>query len=114
MKIDSYRFGEVVIDRKGYISDVIISPKHIQEEWWRKGGHHFVSLEDVKGLVQEKPEVLIIGTGRSQGMKIAPEARRYLEEQGIEFIAQATQEACESYNQLCQCCKVIAALHLTC
>ena len=113
MKINSYRFGEVVINGKSYTSDLIIFPQRVKSNWWRKEGHR-IFVEDIEEAIREKPDVLIVGTGESGLVKIAPEVREHLEKEGITLIAQATKEACETYNQLCQSCKAIAALHLTC
>jgi len=113
MKIDSYRFGEITIDGKNYTSDVIIFPQRVKDDWWRKRGHE-VCLEDIKEVIQEKPEVFIIGIGKYEEVEVLPETQRYLREQGIELIAQATDKAYQTYNQLCSSKKVIAAFHLTC
>jgi len=39
MHIDSYQFGEVVIDGVRYTSDCIILGGDVQADWWRKQGH---------------------------------------------------------------------------
>jgi hypothetical protein len=81
VRIDSYRFGEIIADGKTYT---------------------------------EKPEVLVIGTGNEGRVEVLPETKRYLEEQGIELIAQVTGEACQIYNRLHSSNKAVAALHITC
>ena len=113
MKIDSYTFGEVVINGRKYTSDVIIFPNRVKSGWGKKRGHQ-VSPEDIEEVIKEKPEVLVVGKGDSGLMEVLPQTKRYLEEQGIELIALTTSEACEIYNQLCATQKVVAALHLTC
>ncbi len=111
--IDSYQFGEIAVDGKRYISDVIILPSRVKSGWWRKKGHQ-VSPEDLAEVMAEKPEVLVVGTGSSGLMLVLPETYRYLEAQDIEIIAQPTDEACQTYNQLCGSRRAVAALHLTC
>ena len=113
MKIDSFRPGEITIEGKRYNSDVIVFPHHVKSDWWRKSGHQ-VYPEDIEEVVQEKPEILVVGTGEDEMMKVLPETKRHLGEQGIELITQATGEACQTYNQLCSSRKVIGAFHLTC
>lgn len=113
MKIDSYRSGEITIGGKKYNSDVIVFPHHVKSDWWRKEGHQ-VRPEDVEEVIREKPEILVVGTGVEEGMKVSPETKRYLAEQGVELIAQATDKAWQTYNQLCSSRKVIGAFHLTC
>ena len=112
-RIDSYQFGKIVAGGKTYTSDVIIFPHHVQSDWWRKRGHQ-VSPEDIEAIVEEKPEVLVIGTGNEGLVEVLPETKRYLEKQGIELIAQVTDEACQTYNRLRSSNKAVAALHLTC
>ena len=111
--IDSYDFGRIVINGKRYNSDLIVFPDKVRDGWWRKEGHR-LHVEDLKDVLESKPEVLVVGTGYSGLMRIPLETRRCVESEGIEFIAQKTAEACESFNRLVKSRKVVAALHLTC
>ncbi len=111
--IDSYDFGRIVINGKRYNSDLIVFSDKVREGWWRKEGHR-LHVEDLKDVLEAKPEVLVVGTGYSGLMRVPPETRGYVESEGIEFIAQKTAEACETFNRLVKSRKVVAALHLTC
>ena len=111
--IDSYHFGEIVINGRKYSSDVIIFPDRVQGNWWRRKGHE-LNLEDITGVLAESPEVLIIGTGASGVMKVPPEVRQEIAARGIKLMVALTSEAGETYNQLCRSQKAVAALHLTC
>jgi hypothetical protein len=111
--IESYDFGRIVIDGRKFGSDVIIFPDRIDGNWWRKEGHT-LSVDDVKEIVEAKPEVLVVGTGYSGLMKINPETENYLKSSGIELIAGRTDKACTTYNELFKSRRVVAALHLTC
>ena len=111
--IDSYDFGRIVINGKRYSSDLIVFSDTVRGGWWRKEGHR-LHVEDLKDVLEVKPEVLVVGTGYSGLMRVPPETRRYVESEGIEFIAQKTAEACETFNRLVKSRKVVAALHLTC
>ena len=111
--IESYEFGRIVIGGKGYNTDVIIYPDHVEDNWWREEGHS-LSPVDLWTVVQAKPKVLVVGTGRSGLMRVLPETEKYLREQGVRLIAERTTEAVRIYNQLCQSTRVVAALHLTC
>ena len=44
--IDSYHFGQIMINGENYSSDVIIFPDRVQGEWRRKKGHE-LGLEDI-------------------------------------------------------------------
>ncbi len=110
--IDSYDSGRIVIDGEDYTDLVVFSDK-IRDGWWRKEAHR-LGVEDLRDALEFKPEVLVVGTGYSGLMRISPETRRYVESEGIEFLALKTAEACEAFNRLAKSRKVVAALHLTC
>lgn len=112
--IESYDFGRIMLDGKRYSSDVIIFPDRVRDGWWRKEGHR-LHIEDLKEVVEAKPDVLVVGTGYSGLMKVPTEVKQRLEEKGIEVIVQPTRKACETFNQLIQSGrKAVAAFHLTC
>lgn len=111
--IDSYQFGEIVINGKKYSSDVIIFPDKVIDNRWRKKGHELCP-EDIPEVLREKPEVLIVGCGASGMMKVLPEVKKMAKNQGIELIAATTDKACDTYNRLCHSRRLVAVLHLTC
>jgi hypothetical protein len=114
MSIEDYRFGRVVIDGKSYTSDVIVFPDRVKDGWWRNEGHELCPA-DLREVVQGKPEVLVVGTGKSGLMRVLPKTEEYLEQQGIKLMVERTAEACQTFNRLCRSEeKVVAALHLTC
>jgi len=111
--IKSYDFGRIVINGRDFGSDVVIFPDRVKGNWWRKEGH-ILSVDDVKEIVDAKPEVLVVGTGYSGLMKIDPQTERYLKSSGIELIAAKTEKACKIFNELSKSRRVVAAFHLTC
>jgi len=111
--IESYDFGRIVINGRKFGSDLIIFPDRVDGNWWRKEGH-ILSVDDVKAIMDAKPEVLVVGTGYSGLMKIPPQTERYAKSSGIELIPAKTEKACKIYNELSKSRKVVAALHLTC
>jgi len=113
MKIDSYHFGEIVIEGKEYKNDVMIYGNRV-ESWWREQGHH-LQLKDLDWLLEQAPpEVLILGKGRYGLMTVPDDVIEALEERGIKVIVQNTKEACQTYNELVGSKRVAAAFHLTC
>ena len=111
--IELYDFGRIVIDGRKFGSDVVIFPDRIDGNWWRKEGH-MLSVDDVRQIVEAKPEVLVVGTGYSGLMKVHPETGQYLRSSGIELIAAKTEKACKTYNDLIKSRRVVAAPDLTC
>jgi len=104
----------MVIDGIPYTHDVIIHNNYVQSDWWRKRSHHLI-LADIPSLLFEKPDVLVVGTGKFGLMKIDKEVIRYCDKHGIELIWKDTSSAVDAYNDLQDSGKhFIAAFHLTC
>mgnify|MGYP001046035465 CR=1 FL=1 len=112
-RIESYRFGQIVVDGRRYTSDLIIFPDRVQPDWWREEGHS-LSQADIWEVFADPPEVLVIGLGAMGCMRVPEETLAALQKAGIEVMALPTQRACEAYNELAGSKKVVAALHLTC
>ena len=112
--IENYSFGQIIIDKKKYNSDLIIFKDYIFDSWWRKEGHN-LCIDDIKEIVNKKPDILIVGTGCFGLMKVPQELIEYLKSSGIrQVIVKKTGEACTEYNKLYKTNNVIAAFHLTC
>lgn len=111
--IESYNFGKIIINSEEYHSDIIIYKNSIDDKWWRKEGHN-LCIDDIKEIIDKKPDILIIGTGSFGLMKVPLELIKYLKSNKIEVIIKKTKEACDEYNTLHQKKNVVAAFHLTC
>ncbi len=111
--IESYAFGQMIINSHPYTSDLIIFPGKINDSWWRISGHK-VGLKDIEDVFEEEPEVLVIGTGYSGLMKVEEEVRNLAQSKGIELIIEKTEKAVQSFNELSPKKKAIGAFHLTC
>ncbi|MEW6192923.1 MAG: Mth938-like domain-containing protein [Bacillota bacterium] len=112
VRIEGYRFGEIVIDGKKYTSDVMIFPERVTS-WWRKKGHA-VEIEDLTAAVDTGPEIVIIGTGAYGAVRVSPEVEKFLSSRGVRLIVAPTGEACDQYNRLRAKHRLVAAVHLTC
>lgn len=111
--IESYSFGQMVIGGRAFTADLIVFPDKIKDSWWRKSGHR-LCLEDLKDVVQEDFEVLVVGTGFYGIMKVEEEVKNFALSKGIELVAEKTKEAVKSFNELAAKKKTIGAFHLTC
>lgn len=111
--IDSYRFGQVIVDGQPHSRDVIILPDRVVANWWRKEGHS-LHATDLNEVLAAKLDLLVVGQGAYGRMGVTAEAQQALEQAGIEWVAQPTKQACETYNQYRDQKSVAAALHLTC
>jgi hypothetical protein len=114
MNIDGYRFGRIDIDGRTYTSDVIVTPEHVLDSWWRCEGHR-LAVADLTDVLAARPDILVIGTGSLGRMTVLDETRRYLHAQGVEVREARTGEAVHEFNRLQQTHRrVVGALHLTC
>ncbi len=114
MKIESYKFGHITVDGQSFTNDVIIFNDKIIDSWWRKQGHK-LAYEDLDRALQEnKPDIVIIGTGKFGVMKVPEKVRQKLESQGYEVRIEKTDTAVDMFNNQVDRNKVGAALHLTC
>ncbi len=114
MKIKSYEFGRIEINSTVYTNDVIIFAEHVNSSWWRKEGH-YLQIEDIEEILKVKPDVIIIGTGKFDTMKVSNDVMKELESREIKAICINTDEACKRHNEMSGSGKkVVTALHLTC
>ena len=112
--IENYSFGQMLINGKKYNSDLIIFKDYICDSWWRKEGHN-LCIDDIKEIINKKPDVLIIGTGNFGLMKVPKELIENIKLSGIkQVIVKKTGDACNEYNKLCKKKIIVAAFHLTC
>ena len=112
-RIESYRFGHIVIDGQAHTNDVIILPGHVIGDWWRKEGHS-LHTEDLDAVFDAAPSTLVVGRGANGRMRVPSQTRQVLEDAGIEVVTAKTGQAVEEYNQRRKEGDVAAALHLTC
>ncbi len=114
VRIESYRFGELVVDGKKHKHDIMVYQGRVAD-WWRSEGHR-VEPDDLTWLLgqQPGPEVLVIGTGQPGLVEVPEETLNNLRDRGIEPRVHPTPQACDVYNELLDQKRVACALHLTC
>ena len=111
-RIEGYTFGRVLVDGQEQMKDVIVLPKRVVANWWRKEGHS-LHMEDLADVLEELPERLLVGTGAAGQMVPERKTLKQLRERGIEVEALPTDEAVRRYAEL-DPERTAAALHLTC
>ena len=116
MKIESYHFGEIVIDGVRYNKDLKIIKGKVIEGWWRSQGH-LLQSSDILDIVAAKPDTLVIGTGAYGRMLLEPGLLDELGGKGIYVEFLPTESAVEKFNELISrfgVDPVAFAAHLTC
>jgi hypothetical protein len=114
MHIDSYKFGEIVIDSRTYRKDCLILGGVVRPNWWREEGHS-LSMRDLREIIEAKPVILVIGCGASGIMDVPENTQQELTKLGIKVEIYDTQQAVTRFNELAKSGEnTAAALHLTC
>ena len=119
--IEEYRFGLITINGKTYDYDVEVRWTGEVLRWQRKESHIF-DTEDIQRALDQKPEMIILGTGAYGEAKVTEEAQEKIRSQGIELIIDKTEEAIKTFNIIKENLeeeegvqkKVIGLFHLTC
>jgi hypothetical protein len=111
MKIEDFEFGSIKIDGIKYDKDLIITPRGIIPNWWRREGHK-VFWADLSFLDFEGIKYLIIGNGWSSAVKVMDDLKEKMKELNIRIISVNSKNALKEYENLKS--QAILALHLTC
>ncbi|WP_027363192.1 Mth938-like domain-containing protein [Desulfospira joergensenii] len=115
MKIESYTFGSMTINKRTYGSDLIIMPDGDIRENWRRESGHLLLESDIETLIHANPDLIIAGTGAYGRMNIDPGLPRALSGLGIQIKALPTEEAADLFNRTFhRDPKTGACFHLTC
>ena len=112
-KVESYSFGQMVVDGQEYTNDLILLPDRIMSNWWREEGHR-LSTQDLEDVLDAKPDILVVGTGAYGAMDVPGRTRQDIEDAGIELRTAETGDAWRTYNELRDSQETAGAFHLTC
>ena len=111
-RLERYSFGRLTVDGAEHTRDLIVLPGRVVPNWWRQEGHS-LAMEDFDQVLDELPELLILGCG-AQGRLEPPRAvLDALRERGVEVEAMPTAQAVDRYAEG-DPERTAAALHLTC
>jgi hypothetical protein len=114
MMIENFTFGNIVVDGITYTHDIKIIRGSVIPNWWRKSGHR-VDIEDVRDIIDAKPNILVLGKGKPGMMKSTPSLGEFLKQNDIDLIEEKTSKAIKTFNRLFKQSKnVCAGFHLTC
>ncbi len=114
IRIESVEFGRMCIGKTVYTTDLIIYPDHRVVDRWRRTSGHKLGLADIGDLVASAPEIIVVGTGINDRMRLTPGLIEALESLGIAIEAMPTPEAAERFNALKSHDRIAGCFHLTC
>jgi hypothetical protein len=52
-RLDDYSFGRLTVDGEEHTRDVIVLPRRVVGDWWRREGHSLV-LEDLDDILKRQ------------------------------------------------------------
>lgn len=117
-KIEATSFGWITIDGRKIKHDVIVrldgSVKKRRKKLSKKiyGTSHTISLDEAKYVYEEGAELLIVGTGQYDSVRLSEEAQAHLSKHDCRTKLAATPEAMRIWNKTKG--KVIGLFHVTC
>ena len=117
-KIEVTSFGSITIDGEKIKNDVILrldgSVKKRKKKLSKRvyGTSHTISLDEAKYVYEEGAELLVIGTGQYDLVRLSEEAQAYLRKHNCQTNLAATPDAIGVWNKAKG--KVIGLFHVTC
>jgi len=122
LKIEETGFGYIVVDGRKYRHDIVIhvdgkisKRKKELSKPFKRGIHTPLSWLEIAHLLEENPEIIIIGTGQYGALPILEETVKYMENHGVSFIKAKTPEAIKILNTfLKEGRRVASIIHVTC
>ena len=114
-------FLEIWVDGKKYDYDITlhvdgrITRRHKELSKPFRNGHTPLAPPELEEILNENPEVVVVGTGQGGGMPVPKETRKLAEQRGVKLIVELTPTAIETLNKLqSKGVRVAAILHITC
>ncbi|MBU0767990.1 MAG: hypothetical protein KJ687_02700, partial [Proteobacteria bacterium] len=97
--IENFSFGNIVVNGITYTNDIKIIRGSVIPNWWRKRGHR-VDIEDVRDIIEAKPNILVLGKGKPGMMKSTRSLCEFLKQNDIDLIEEKTSKAIKTFNRL--------------
>jgi hypothetical protein len=112
--IENYTSGRIIVNNITYHQDLKIIHGQVADNWWRKTGHR-VDVSDMKDVLAASPDIIVIGTGYAEMMRVSDDFNSEIRRRNIKLIAENTNKAVQIFNDLFSKGKnVSGAFHLTC
>ena len=117
-RVTGVSWGEMEIEGIGSGRDFKLWPGGGRDWDWRETGtHHVPGIQpaDVEELIQQGSTVVVLSRGMELRLQTCPETLEYLEEQGVQYHVEETNEAVRLYNELSKSGERVGGLfHSTC
>lgn len=111
-RIEDLEFTKLVSDGKVYRAPCIVYRNSVDGRWWRTDGGSFLP-DDFTSVVEAEPDVVVLGRGVMNMVKVPDNTVEYLESCGASVEVLGSKEAADRYNELFATGKnVVGAFHL--
>ena len=104
MKIDNTRFGSITIDGETYLHDVLVRLSGKIEKRKKKlskkifGTSHVMSRPEAEFVYEKGSDLLVLGTGQYDNVRLSPEAAEFFARKGCRVLAEPTPRAISAFN----------------
>jgi hypothetical protein len=104
MKIDSTQFGSITIEGETYPHEVVVRLSGKVEKRKKKlskeifGMSHVMSRSEAEFVYEKGSDLLVLGTGQYDNVRLSPEAAEFFERKGCEVLAEPTPRAIAAFN----------------
>ncbi len=105
--ITAYGESYIEINKQRYVQNLIVMPQTIVADWHAENVS-MLSNEHFQKIIQLKPEVVLLGTGKTH-VFVHPKNHQILTEHGIALECMTTAAACRTYNILMSEGRLVAA-----
>jgi hypothetical protein len=109
MAVEAVDFGEIKINGETYYSDMII--------WWKGDPEyhekfHIFDADLFLKLASKNPEIIVLGDGVMDRVKVTDDVAQAAEQRGIQFFVERSKKAASILNAfLLQHKKVVGIIH---
>lgn len=105
--ITAYGESYIEINKQRYAQNLIVMPQTLVEGWHAENVNTLTN-EHFQEIIQLKPEVVLLGTGKTH-VFVHPKNYQILTEHGIALECMSTAAACRTYNILMSEGRLVAA-----
>ncbi len=114
LQIQEVCFGRMKVDDEEHRKDLKVVDGKVKGGWWRGKGH-LLTAADIPDILENGPEVLVVGAGIPGRMQIDESLKKDLAAQDISLVVLSTDKAAAKFNDLVfRGIRADAAFHLTC
>jgi len=105
-EINGTEFGKITVDNRTFSIDIIIMPngdvmkRNIKFADTYYGTHHMICKEELREIIEAKPQFFVIGLGQYNGCRLEESVKRVCEKNGIKLITETTPKAIKIFNDI--------------